>query len=274
MSAGCSKPAITAPTNKLAYSDDLTGLTTRQDPQTKLNLGTAADFTILTETGITTTGVTSIDGNMGVSPISSTAMTGFSLAMDATNLFSISPLVTNGKVYGPDYAGATPAKMTQAVADMETAFTQANLLTSTYIASEAYAGDVSGQTLYGGLYKWSTGVMVTGAGVTLKGGPTDVFVFQIAGDLVISNNAIIHLVGVLPSNVFWVVSGAAKFGTNADFSGTILSKTLVSLNTGDHFTGHLYAQTAVTMIANTVVTGAKQDADYEASVAAQSSASN
>ncbi|MBC7381884.1 MAG: hypothetical protein H7296_02695, partial [Bacteroidia bacterium] len=34
-----------------------------------LNLGKAGDFTILTETGITTTGVTSIVGDIGCSPI-------------------------------------------------------------------------------------------------------------------------------------------------------------------------------------------------------------
>jgi len=32
-------------------------------------LGTAGDFAILTKTGITTTGVTSVTGDMGVSPI-------------------------------------------------------------------------------------------------------------------------------------------------------------------------------------------------------------
>ncbi|MBC7655494.1 MAG: DUF3494 domain-containing protein, partial [Oligoflexus sp.] len=38
-----------------------------------------------------------------------------------------------------------------------------------------------------------------------------------------------------------------------DFSGIILSKTLISLNTGAKVTGRLLAQTAVTLNASTVI---------------------
>ena len=66
--------------------------------QTPVNLGTADNFVILAKTGISTTGTTSIVGNIGVSPIASTAITGFGLTMDDSNVFSTSSLVT-GKVY-------------------------------------------------------------------------------------------------------------------------------------------------------------------------------
>jgi hypothetical protein len=59
-----------------------------------INLRTAGNFTILTETGISTTGVTSIIGNIGSSPIASTAITGFGLIKDASNQFSRTPIVT------------------------------------------------------------------------------------------------------------------------------------------------------------------------------------
>jgi|GEM_PF-2566194 len=45
-------------------------------------------------------------------------MTGFGLVMSGDKSNSTSSLVT-GKVYGPDYAGSMPTKMTQAIADME-----------------------------------------------------------------------------------------------------------------------------------------------------------
>ena len=216
-----------------------------------INLRTAGNFTILTETGITTTGVTSILGDIGTSPIASTAMTGFGLIMDTNNQSSHTSIVT-GKVYGPDYAAPTPSKLTTAVSDMETAFTTANGLTTEPIV-EKYAGDISGKTLPAGLYKWSTGVLVTNAGVTLTGGPNDVWVFQIAQNLTVNNSAKITLSGgAQAKNIFWVVSGQATLGTYSNFSGIILSKTLISLNTGARVTGKLYAQTAVTMIANTV----------------------
>ncbi len=217
-----------------------------------IDLKTANDFTILTETGITTTGITSILGDIGSSPIASTAITGFGLIMNTDNQSSHTTIVT-GNVYGPDYAAPTPTKMTTAIGDMENAFTTANGIVDPTPMVEMYAGDISGRTLPAGLYKWSTGVLITNVGVTLNGGLDDIWIFQIAQDLVVNNNAIITLSGgAQAKNIFWVVSGQATLGTYSDFGGIILSKTLVSLNTGARVTGKLFAQTAVTMIANTV----------------------
>jgi len=53
-----------------------------------INLGGAALYTILSKTGISTTGVTSITGNIGVSPNKAVGITGFGLVMDRTNVFS------------------------------------------------------------------------------------------------------------------------------------------------------------------------------------------
>lgn len=218
-----------------------------------VNLGTAGDFAILTKSGISTTGVTSITGDIGVSPAAATALTGFGLIMDTNGQSSHTPIVT-GKAYASDYAAPTPAKMTQAVSDMETAFTTANGLTTPAPIVGLYAGDISGRILPPGLYKWSTGVLVTSAGVTLTGGPNDTWVFQIAQNLTINNNAKITLLGgAQAKNIFWVVSGQATIGSNANVSGNILSKTLVSMNTGSRLTGRLLAQTAVTLNASTVI---------------------
>jgi len=76
-----------------------------------------------------------------------------------------------------------------------TAYTTANGLTLSVI-NEIYAGNISGQTLPPGLYKWSTGVLVTGAGVTFSGGANDTWVLQIAQDLTLNPSAIVHLIGV------------------------------------------------------------------------------
>ena len=217
-----------------------------------VNLRTAGNFTILTKTGISTTGVTSILGDIGVSPIASTAITGFGLIMDASNQSSHTPIVT-GKVYAANYTAPTPSKMTTAISDMQTAFTTANGIIFPAPIVNLYAGDVSGKTLLPGVYKWSTGVLISNVGVTLSGNSNDVWVFQIAQNLTVNNAAIITLKGgAQAKNVFWVVSGKATLGTTVNFSGNILSKTLISLNTGAKVTGKLLAQTAVTLIANSV----------------------
>ncbi|MEJ5964401.1 ice-binding family protein [Pedobacter immunditicola] len=218
-----------------------------------IDLGTAGDFATLTKSGISTTGITKITGDIGVSPTAATAITGFDLIMHTNGESSHTPIVT-GKVYASDYAAPTPAKMTTAVSDMETAFTTANGLTTPAPIVGLHAGDISGRTLAPGLYKWATGVLVTNEGVTLSGGPNDTWVFQISQDLTINNSAKITLLGgAQAKNIFWVVSGKATLGTNSDVSGIILSKTLISLNTGAKVTGRLLAQTAVTLNASTVI---------------------
>lgn len=217
-----------------------------------VNLGSAGDFTILTKAGISTTGITSVAGDIGVSPAAATSITGFGLIMDTNNQSSHTPAVT-GKVYAADYAAPTPAKMTTAVNDMETAFTTANGLTTPAPIVGLYAGNISGRVLAPGLYKWASGVLITNAGVTLAGGPNDTWVFQISQDLTVNSSAIVTLIGgAQAKNITWVVSGQATLGTNANLSGTILSKTLISLNTGAVVTGKLLAQTAVTLNASTV----------------------
>jgi hypothetical protein len=218
-----------------------------------VNLGTAGNFTILTKSGISTTGITSIDGDIGVSPAAATAITGFGLIMNTNGQSSHTPIVS-GSVYASDYAAPTPANMTTAVNDMQTAFTTANGLTTPAPVVDLGAGNISGLTLPGGLYKWSTGVLITNSGVTLSGGPNDTWVFQISQNLTVNNSANITLLGgAQAKNIFWVVSGQATLGTNVNFNGNILSQTLISLNTGATVVGRLLAQTAVTLNASTVV---------------------
>jgi len=251
---GCKKDAVTqtAPNSPSITTISDATLATDVDP-IPLNLGTAADFTILSKTGISLTGSSSITGDIGVSPIAATAITGFGLTLDPSTQFSTTPIVT-GKVYAASYSSPTPSKMTTAISDMETAFIQANKRIWPRPITEKYTGNLTGRDLPPGLYKWSTGVLINSAGVILRGQADDVWVFQIAQNLTVANGAIVTLKGgALSKNVFWVVSGKATLGTTVNFKGNILSKTLISVNTGAHVTGRLLAQTAVTLHANTII---------------------
>ena len=215
-----------------------------------INLGTAGNFVILSKTGVSTTGTTAVVGDIGVSPVPASYITGFSLILDSTNTFSTSSYVT-GKLYAADYAPPTPASMTTAVSDMQTAFTDAAGRTTPDF-TELGVGDISGMTLVPGLYKWGTGVSITN-GVTLSGGANDVWIFQVAQDLLVNNSAIVTLTGGAQArNIFWQVSGKATLGTAADFKGIILSQTLISLNTGAKMIGRALAQTAVTLNATAI----------------------
>jgi hypothetical protein len=82
--------------------------------------------------------------------------------------------------------------------------------------------------------------------VTLAGGATAVWIFQIAGDLMAASGVTVHLTGgALPKNVFWQVAGLVDLGTTAHLEGVILCQTSITLRTGASINGRLLAQFAV-----------------------------
>eukprot|EP00579_Thalassiosira_antarctica_P014097 CAMPEP_0201945024 /NCGR_PEP_ID=MMETSP0903-20130614/53690_1 /ASSEMBLY_ACC=CAM_ASM_000552 /TAXON_ID=420261 /ORGANISM="Thalassiosira antarctica, Strain CCMP982" /LENGTH=442 /DNA_ID=CAMNT_0048488083 /DNA_START=349 /DNA_END=1679 /DNA_ORIENTATION=+ len=89
-----------------------------------INLGDAGNYAILGKTGISTVPSSAITGDIAVSPIVDTAMTGFSFAMDPSTEFSTSAQIT-GNAYAANYGGTTPADLTAAVSAMEAAYTDA-----------------------------------------------------------------------------------------------------------------------------------------------------
>jgi hypothetical protein len=215
-----------------------------------VNLGTAGNFAILAETGISSVPDSVITGDIGVSPISATAITGFGLTADATNVFATSPQVT-GKVYAAGYASPTSSNLGSAVGDMMTAYTDASGRTADYI--DLYTGDISGQTLTPGVYKWNSAVSIN-SDVTLTGGPNDVFIFQIANGINQATGTRITLTGgAQAKNIFWVPAETVAIGTGAHFEGIILGGTNITLGTKASANGRLLAQTAVTLIMSTVV---------------------
>jgi hypothetical protein len=220
-----------------------------------VDLGLAENFAVLTKTGITTTGVTTITGNIGVSPIDATAITGFGLIMDSTNEFATSPSVT-GVVYAADYAEPTPTNLTTAISDLHTAYVDAAGRTVPAAVTEEGAGNISGMTLAPGLYKWSTGVLVDpSTTVTLDGGANDVWIFQIAQDLTLSSAASIALSGgAQAKNVFWQVGGltGVTLEPGSHLEGIILAAKGIEVKDGATVHGRLLGETNVTLISNAI----------------------
>ena len=214
-----------------------------------VDLGMADSFAILAKAGVSTASTSDITGNIGVSPSPASYITGFSLIMDSTNVFATSAQVT-GMIYAADYTAPTPANLTTAVSNMETAYTDAASRAPDF--TELYAGDLSGQTLVAGVYKYGTDVLIN-TNVTLTGSATDVFIFQISGSLTQAAGVDVILSGgLLAENIFWQVAGDVAIGTNAHMEGVILSMTSIALGTGASINGKLFAQTAVTLDGNKV----------------------
>jgi hypothetical protein len=214
-----------------------------------VNLGTAGNYVILASSGVSTTGATVVVGDVGLSPAAATAVTGFALSAPPTT-FTTSSLVT-GNVWASDYDPPTPANLTTAITDMQSAYTDAAGRTLPDF-TELGAGNLDGLTLVPGLYKWGTGVDIPFA-VTLTGGANAVWIFQIAQNLTVGSGAVVVLSGgAQAQNVFWQVAGQATLGTTSNFKGIILSQTLIAMNTGTTMTGRALAQTAVTLDATAI----------------------
>ena len=218
--------------------------------QAPVNLGTAGNFVILAKSGISTVPASAVVGDMGVSPIDSTAITGFSLNVTTGDPFATSSQVT-GKIYAADFGIPTPVYLTTAVGDMLTAYDDAAGRTNPDF-TELGAGEIGGLTLAPGLYKWGTSVSIS-SDVTLNGGPNAVWILQVAQKTTQANGTKVHLTGgAVAKNVFWQAFGSVTIGTTAHFEGILMAKTSISLATGASINGRLLAQTAVTLDANAV----------------------
>jgi hypothetical protein len=213
--------------------------------QDAINLGTAANFAILAKTGIATVPTSTITGNIGVSPIKASAMTGFTLTMDSELEHSTSTQVTAGAAYASDYGGTTPATLSTAVSDMEVAYTDAaGRAKGVGPRLNMLKGSLSGVTMTPGVYTFGTEVTIT-TDITFLGGANEVFIIQISKNLIQEANIVVHLSGgALAKNIFWQVAGHVKVGAGAKMKGILLVMTDVTFMTGSELEGRVFSQTA------------------------------
>lgn len=213
-----------------------------------VGLGAAANYVILAKTAINNNPTSAITGDLGLSPAATSYITGLSVT-NATG-YATSAQVT-GKIYAADMASPTPINLTTAVNDMTTAYNDA---AGRQIPdfTELGTGNIGGKTLTEGLYKWTNTVTLP-TNIVISGSSTDVWIFQIDGDLTVSSGVKIILSGgAQAKNIFWQVAGTVSIGTTAQFKGVILSMTGITLATGAEFTGRALAQSSVILDGNIV----------------------
>ncbi len=205
-----------------------------------VGLGTAAPFAVLAGTAVTSTGATTITGELGISPATASAVTGFP------------PGTVSGATHAAD------AVAVQAKTDLASAYTVAAGLSAT--ATHATLG---GLTLPGGVYNAGGAVLDLTGTVTLDGqnDPSSVWVFQATSSLTTASASKVALInGANPCNVFWQVTSSAALGSGSTFVGTILALTSITMAAGVAVTGRALARNAdVTLIndsiSNTCATG-------------------
>lgn len=202
--------------------------------QAPIVLGSAGNFAVLAGSTVTSTGPTSVTGDLGVSP--GTQVTGF----------------PPGVLIGSQHAGTPIAA--QGIADLTTAYNEAAGRT---LCPVSKAGDLGGQTLAPGLYKSTSSLEITTADLTLdaQGEPDAVFIFQMASTFTTtSGRKVILAGGAQAKNIFWQVGSSATLGSTTAFQGTIMADQAITLNTGATLGGRALARIAgVTLDNNTIV---------------------
>ena len=132
-----------------------------QSTRAPVNLGTAGNYVILSETGITDVSPSPVTGNIGASPI-----TGAAIHVTCAEMKG-SGTISSVDAAGPACAVINPVGLGVAIGDMSTAYADAAGRTIPDF-TELYAGNISGKTLVPGLYKWSTDVSMDSTGVTSR----------------------------------------------------------------------------------------------------------
>ena len=216
-------------------------------------LGQASHFAVLAGGAISTVPTSAITGDIGVSPAAESYITGFSQT-DATG-YAISPQVT-GFIYAADMANTTPAMLTQAKGDLTIAYNDAAgrtpVPTGTFL--NPGVGNLAGLNLVPGLYKF-TGEAIATTNFTLTGGANDVWIFQIASALNISNGVQVILAGgAQAKNIFWQVGTSAILGTTVNFYGTIMADQSITMQTGAKLNGRALARIATVALDTNIIT--------------------
>ena len=212
--------------------------------QLPVTLGSTVTFAILAASTVTNTGPTVVNGNLGLSPGLSAAVTGFPPGTVA-----------------PGYAifATTPGPAATAQIDLTAAYNDAATSHRDGDVPTTLSGDLSGLTLAPGLYNSTSTLSLgqTGNGILIfngGGNVNSVWVIQLGSALTtFTGSQIILAGGAQAANIFWQVGSSATLGVNSIFYGTILSQVSITVNTGAALNGRALARTgAVTLASNTM----------------------
>jgi type VI secretion system secreted protein VgrG len=212
------------------------GLAQRADAQI---LGSADSFAVLGASTVTSTGPTTINGNLGL--------------YAGTSITSTGAFIVNGSTHNDDAVAGL------AQTDAMTAYNNLMGLAPTHDYSGTDLGSLTLTPAPGpgnSVYKFDTSAQLTGTLQLNFTGPDQNIVFQIGSTLTTASASKVSVNGAGPTDsVFFDVGASATLGTGTQFEGNIIALTSDTITTGGGTTicGRVIALTgAVTMDNNTI----------------------
>lgn len=188
-------------------------------------------FAVLGGASVTNTGLSSVTGDLGVSPGAS--ITGFP------------PGQVHGSIHNSD------AVAVAGHADLVTTYNDA----VGQIPDSSISGDIGGLTLLPGVYNAASSIGLTGT-LTLdaQGDPNADWIFQIASTLTSATASQVLLInGATARNVIWLVGSSATLGTGTDLAGRVLAQISITVTAGVTVNGQVLAiDGSVTLDTNTI----------------------
>jgi len=219
-------------------------------------------FGIIAGVGVTNAaGASEIhDMDVGIYPGARTSITGF---------FDVDGgpgLIFNGAFYASDDIAppGVAAMLEQAKLDLVAAYLFAEGATDP--APAIVAGDQGGTTLYPGIYKSTSTLLIQSGDLTLdaQGDANAVWIFQIASDFTTvggspypspSGGNVILSGSAQAKNIYWQVGSSAIIGDYTSFKGNILALTSITMNAYARAEGRMLTQNAsVTLTSTNIIT--------------------
>lgn len=197
-----------------------------------IDLGTARPYGVLGATTVTNTGLTVINGDLGVTP--GTAITGFPPGVATGNTNSANAIAAAAK------------------ADALAAY---NAVVALATDQDLTGQDLGGLKLGPGVYKYSSSAQLTGILILDAGGNPDAqFIFQIASTITTASASEVQLInGAQACNAIFQIGSSATFGTGTKFMGAVLANTAITVTTGVSNVGPFVAiNAAVTLDSNQI----------------------
>ena len=210
------------------------------DNSAAICFGLAQPFAVLASSAVTSTGLTRVNGNVGVSP--GTAINGFGPGV-----------IENGQRYS---GAASLAAAAQVDAHEVYSRLTAKVAPTVNDLTGKVLGETAGAiTLTPGIYNFKSSAKLNGTLTLNDGGdPNAVFIFKVGSALTVASYAkVVMSSGGKGPNVFWQIGSSATIGTYTNFCGNIIAHSSITMTTGATTTGKLIAiGAAITMHANDI----------------------